>query len=83
MDVRPHLHRRPTHGSILRGRRVIDAMPVELLRDRRGVYGIGGCGRARREAGRLQVRAHVLCSPSLSFFGRIVLNSYRRRRSLP
>ena len=31
----------PTHGSVFRGRRVIDAMPVELLRDQRGVYGIG------------------------------------------
>ena len=31
----------PTHRSAFRGRRVIDAMPVELLLDQRGVYGIG------------------------------------------
>ena len=29
------------HRSAVRGRRVIDAMPVQLLRDQRGVYGIG------------------------------------------
>ena len=29
------------HRSAVRGRRVIDAMPVRLLRDQRGVYGIG------------------------------------------
>ena len=39
MDLICKIERRG--GSTLRGPRLIDAMPVQLLRDQRGVYGIG------------------------------------------
>ena len=45
-----------TDGSAFRGRRVIDAMPVELLRDQRGVYGIGVARRVRHRGSSRGVR---------------------------